>query len=137
MGIQRENSLVNTMESKPSGCLTFRSTHNIVRVSAFILLSASISVLTFLAGCSTSQKMDEAQLDSLGVRPGANYWEATSQLSRQGYKCFVSGAKRENFDCTKKVGFMPTCILRVTFVVNDQNKITTISVPEPACMGTP
>jgi hypothetical protein len=94
-------------------------------------------ILALLAGCATPQKMSATQLQSLGVRVGGPYWTATSQLAREGYACFVSGAKREHFDCTKTMGVFPTCLLRVRFSVGDDNMITTMSAAEPACIGTP
>jgi hypothetical protein len=90
-----------------------------------------------LAGCGTTQKMSDDKLAAMGMRIGARHWEVTPQLFKEGYSCSVSGAKRENFDCAKTTGIFPTCILRVRFIVDDLNKISAISVPEPACLGTP
>ena len=100
-------------------------------------LIASVAAIALLSGCSTTPKMSNAQLESLGIRAGAAHWEVTPQLFKEGYVCFVSGAKRENFDCSKTTGVFPTCTLRVRFTVDDQNKISAVSVPEPACLGTP
>ena len=100
-------------------------------------LVAGGAAATLLAGCSTPQKMSGSQLESLGVRAGVAQWEATSKLQREGYVCSFSGAKRENFDCSKTAGFFPTCILRVQFVVDDHNRVSAPNVPEPACLGTP
>jgi hypothetical protein len=100
-------------------------------------LVVSGMAIALLAGCSTPQKMSDTQLQSLGIRVGAPHWEATSHLAREGYACSVSGAKREDFDCSKEQGVFPSCVLRVQFSVDDQNKITTVKVPEPACIGTP
>lgn len=94
-------------------------------------------VIILLSGCGTTQKMSEAQLETLGIRTGAEYWVATSQLYQKGYNCSVSGAKREHFDCTKTAGFIPTCILRIELTVDDQNKISSFRAPDPACIGTP
>ena len=101
-----------------------------------IRLAAGLAI-TLIAGCATMQKMSDAQLDSLGVRAGVPHGEATSRLFREGYVCSVSGAKRENFDCSKTHGILITCVLRVRFAVDDQNKISAVNVPEPACLGTP
>ena len=90
-----------------------------------------------LTACSTPSKLSTAQLESIGVRPGSPHWQATRSLHQAGYLCSVSGKKREQFDCTKTVGFLPTCVLRVGFEVNDANEIVALSVPEPACMGPP
>jgi len=49
----------------------------------------------------------------------------------------VTGVERQDFDCTKTVGFFPTRLLRVDFTVDDQKAIAKIDVPEPACVGTP
>jgi hypothetical protein len=98
---------------------------------------AGAAVLALVAGCATPQKVSVAELDSFGVRTGSPHWEATSRLAREGYACFVSGAKRENFDCTKSSGLFISCISRIRFTVDDENKIAAISVPQPACMGTP
>lgn len=99
-------------------------------------IAVGVAVM-LLAGCAAAQKMSPAQLAALGIREGVPHWQATAALSRQGYACFVSGARREDFDCTRTVGFFPTCVLRVRFTVGDDNRILTPSVAEPACMGTP
>lgn len=95
------------------------------------------AAIALISSCSTAQKMSDAQLESFGIRIGAAYRDVTPQLVKEGYVCFVSGAKRENFDCSKTIGVFPTCILRVRFSVDGQNKISALSVPDPACMGTP
>jgi hypothetical protein len=95
------------------------------------------TALALLAACVTPQKMSATELQSLGVRVGAPHWTATAQLAKEGYACFVSGARREHFDCTKTTGAFPTCLLRVRFSVGDDNMITTMSASEPACIGTP
>ncbi len=98
---------------------------------------AALLALTLLGGCGTPQPLSMTQLEALGVREGMPHWEATPRLFRQGYACFVSGARREHFDCTKTAGVFPTCVLRVDFDVNDQNLILALRVSEPACLGTP
>lgn len=100
-------------------------------------LAGCAAAIALLSGCATPPKLTDAELASFGVRPGAPHWEATSSLSRQGYACFVSGAKREEFDCTKNTGILVSCVQRVRFVVDDQNRIVTVQAPEPACIGTP
>ena len=105
--------------------------------SSLLYLVAGITALALLAGCSTPKRISDERLQALGIRVGAMYWQATSQLMQEGYVCMVTGAKRENFDCTKKAGGILTCILRVRLIVDDQNKISSLSVPEPACIGTP
>lgn len=90
-----------------------------------------------VAGCSTPSKMSAERLAAAGVSEGTMYWEAQQRLAREGYQCFVAGAKRENFDCTKTVGFFPSCVLRVTFIADDKNMLTNLRVSEPACIGTP
>jgi len=100
-------------------------------------LIAGLAAIAMLAGCSTPQKMSDARLESIGIRTGTAHWVATSRLYQEGYVCFVSGAKRENFDCSKTTGFFPTCILHIDFAVDDQNKITTVAAHDPACLGTP
>jgi 4-hydroxyphenylpyruvate dioxygenase-like putative hemolysin len=104
------------------------------KLRSTILLGTAMALL---AACSTPQKMSDGQLHSLGVQVGAKHWTATSALAREGYACFVSGAKREQFDCTKTTGAFPTCVLRVRFSVDDDNAVTTVSASEPACIGTP
>lgn len=96
-----------------------------------------IIAMALLAACGTPQKMSDGQLRSLGVEVGAKHWTATSTLAREGYACFVSGARREQFDCTKTTGAFPTCLLRVRFSVDDDNAVTTVGASEPACIGTP
>lgn len=91
----------------------------------------------FLIGCSTPVNITADRLAALGVVDGAMYWEAQQKLAQEGYRCFVNGAKRENFDCTRTVGFFPTCVMRVTFVADDRNLVSRLNVPHPACMGTP
>jgi hypothetical protein len=100
-----------------------------------VILIALIATLT--AGCVSPKRLSDAQLSSLGVRNGVSYWEATSPLARQGYTCSVSGRVRENFDCTKTKGFIPTCQLRIRFSVDEDNKVVGLRASEPACIGTP
>jgi len=77
------------------------------------------------------------RLSQIGVVEGATYWQAQQRLASEGYQCSVTGAKRENFDCTKTAGFFVTCVLRVEFKVSDENTISRPSILEPACIGTP
>lgn len=65
------------------------------------------------------------------------YWNAEQRLMQEGYSCYVSGAKRENFDCTKRIGFLVTCIHRVTFEASDKNLVSNLRSVGPACIGTP
>jgi hypothetical protein len=90
-----------------------------------------------VSGCSTPVKMSSDHLASIGLGVGATYWSAEQKLASEGYHCYVSGAKRENFDCTKMTGFFPTCTLRIEFKVDEQNVISTMRIAEPACVGTP
>jgi hypothetical protein len=94
-------------------------------------------VVIFASGCSTPQKMSADQLTSIGVSNGNTYWSVEQELARSGYQCFVSGAKRENFNCTKKEGFFPSCLLRIEFKVDESNAVSSLRVAEPACIGTP
>lgn len=94
-------------------------------------------VAVFASGCGTPQKMSADQLRSIGVRVGDTYWSVEQGLVSRGYQCFVSGAKRENFDCTKNEGFFPSCILRIEFKVDESNAVSSLRVAEPACIGTP
>lgn len=109
----------------------------------FMLARYIRCILTFgalvfgVSACSTPAKMSPERLASLGIAEGTAYWEAESKLAREGYQCFVTGAKRENFDCTRTMGFFPTCLLRVVFVVDDKNLVSQIRVANPACIGTP
>lgn len=98
---------------------------------------AACTAAACMAGCSAPAKLSPEHLDAIGVREGASYWVAQQKLAREGYQCFVTGAKRENFDCTKTEGFFPTCVLRVEFKVNDENAISKVRVADPACIGTP
>ena len=100
------------------------------------VLAVCVAAL-FVSGCSTPPKLSTEQLASIGVSAGTTYWSAEQKLASKGYQCFVSGAKRENFDCTKSEGFFPSCILRIEFKVDDSNAISSVRVAEPACMGTP
>jgi hypothetical protein len=81
--------------------------------------------------------MSSEQLASIGVNVGAVYWDAEQKLASKGYQCYVTGAKRENFDCTKMEGFFPSCVLRIDFKVDDANAISNLRIAEPACIGTP
>jgi hypothetical protein len=90
-----------------------------------------------MSGCGIPLKMSPEHLASIGVKEGATYWEAVQKLTGEGYQCFGSGAKRENFDCTKTQGFFPTCLLRVEFIVDDKNLISHVRAANPACIGTP
>ena len=98
---------------------------------------ALVTVAIGVSGCSTPAKMSSGHLASIGVIEGTMYWEAEQKLAREGYQCFVTGAKRENFDCTKTMGFFPACLLRVAFVADDNNLVSHLRMADPACMGTP
>jgi hypothetical protein len=91
----------------------------------------------FLPGCSTPSKMSPDHLASIGVGEGAMYWTAEQKLAVEGYQCYVSGAKRENFDCTKTAGVFPACILRIDFKADDKNLVSDLRVKDPVCIGTP
>ena len=52
-------------------------------------LVIGVAAATLLCGCSTPQKMGEAELESLGVRVGVLHWEASSRLGEKGYACSV------------------------------------------------
>ena len=90
-----------------------------------------------LSGCSTPLRKSDEQFASIGVKEGVTYWSAQEKLAREGYRCFVTGEKRENFDCTKTVGFFPTCVMRVDFKASDTNLVSDLRVADPACIGTP
>ena len=81
--------------------------------------------------------MTPEHLASIGFGEGIPYWTAQQKLASEGYQCFVSGAKREHFDCTKEKGFFPSCVLRVEFKADDQNAVSNVRVADPACIGTP
>jgi hypothetical protein len=98
---------------------------------------AVCTVAILLSGCSSPPKLSPGQLASLGVKEGAMYWDAEQKLMQAGYSCYVSGAKRESFDCTKNTGFFPSCIHRVQFEANDQNLVSNLRIVGPACIGTP
>jgi hypothetical protein len=98
---------------------------------------ATCATVVCCAGRSTPPKLSAERLAALGVVQGATYWDAQQKLAREDYACYVSGAKREHFDCTKTQGVFPTCLLRVDFDVDDKNLISAPAVPNPACMGTP
>lgn len=100
-------------------------------------LIASFAIALGLLGCSTPKKISDTELESIGVRNGVKYWEAQQKLAQRGYSCYVSGAKRESFDCTRSAGTFPTCVLRITFVADDMNLVSSLAVREPACMGAP
>jgi hypothetical protein len=94
-------------------------------------------IATLAVGCASPKRLSDDELSSLGVRNGVPYWEATSRLARQRYTCSVSGRVRENFDCTKTSGFMPTCQLRIVFSVDEDNRVVGLRASDPACIGTP
>jgi hypothetical protein len=98
---------------------------------------AFCSLVICTSGCSTPSKISSDHLVSIGVSEGAMYWAAEQKLASEGYRCFVTGAKRENFNCTKTEGLFPTCILRVEFNVAEENTISHVRVADPACIGTP
>lgn len=100
-------------------------------------LIASFVIALGLLGCSTPKKISDAELESIGVRNGVKYWEVQQKLAQSGYSCYVSGAKRERFDCTRTAGTFPTCVLRINFVADDMNLVSSLTVRDPACMGTP
>jgi hypothetical protein len=100
------------------------------------MLAAGVAAIC-IAGCSTPSRMGPDRLAALGVSEGASYWTAQQGLAREGYRCYVSGAQRENVDCTKTEGLFPTCLLRIEFTVDEQNRIERVQAADPACMGTP
>jgi hypothetical protein len=106
-----------------------------IRLIRCVITACTVAIC--FPGCSTPLKMSDDYLASIGLSEGIAYWSAEQKLASEGYQCFVSGAKRENFDCTKTKGFFPTCILRVDFKVDDQNAISTLRVADPVCIGTP
>jgi hypothetical protein len=109
--------------------------HTFIRYIRCVLMVGTVAICVL--GCSTPLKMSPNHLASIGVVDGAMYWEAEQKLASEGYQCVVTGAKRENFDCTKTVGFFPTCLLRVEFVADDKNLVSHLRTANPACMGTP
>ena len=92
---------------------------------------------SLLAACSTPSKPTSSELAALGVREGVVYWEAEQKLAQAGYHCFVSGDRRDDFDCTKEAGFFPSCTLRVHFKADQQNRVDNLRIADPACIGTP
>lgn len=105
------------------------------RCIGYLLVGAAVAICT--SGCSTPAKMSADQLAAIGVVEGIRYWDAQGRLAREGYQCFVTGEKRENFSCSKTVGLFPTCLSRVEFVADDNNLVSRLRVADPACMGTP
>jgi hypothetical protein len=101
------------------------------------VVMAGFAIVVGLQGCSTPKKLSDAELESIGLRNGVKYWDAQRKLAQRGYSCFVGGAKRETFDCTRYAGTFPTCLLRVEFVADDMNVVSGLTVRDPACMGTP
>jgi hypothetical protein len=106
-----------------------------IRFTRCVITVCTVAIC--FSGCSAPLKMSPDHLASIGLSEGATYWSAEQKLASEGYQCIVSGAKRENFDCTKTKGFFPTCILRIDFKVDDQNVISNVRVADPACIGTP
>jgi hypothetical protein len=99
--------------------------------------STTLMVALVLSGCSTPTKLSPDQLASLGISNGVVYWHAEQKLLQEGYVCYVSGTRRENFEFSKTVGGFPTCILRIRFAVSDQNAVSNLNVLDPVCLGTP
>jgi hypothetical protein len=100
------------------------------------LLATSLVALV-LSGCSAPKALSSGDLEALGVHDGVMYWIAEQKLAQSGYSCYVSGANRENFDCTRNTGFLPTCILRIVFQSDDRNLVSNLRARDPACLGTP
>lgn len=111
--------------------------HRLTLIRDFRCMCIAGLIACCVLGCSTPVKMTSNDLASIGVIDGTIYWEAEQKLAVEGYQCSVTGAKRENFDCTKMTGFFVTCLLRVEFVAEDKNLVSKIRIAEPACMGTP
>lgn len=103
------------------------------RAALPVALCAALTLT--LGACATPARLTPDELQRLGVRVGAPHWEVTGPLHREGYACFVSGERREQFDCTKTSGFLPTCVWRIRFTVNDRQAVDTIASPPPACTG--
>ena len=104
----------------------------VFRVGLIVLVVGGL-----LSACRAPSKLTPERLVSLGVVEGVMYWHAQQKLAQEGYSCYVSGASRENFDCTKNTGFFPSCVLRIQFKVNDQNLVSNLRAADPACIGTP
>ena len=96
-----------------------------------------LAIVMGLQACSIPKKTSDAELSSIGVRKGIMYWDAQQKLAQHGYRCYVSGAKRENFNCTRTAGIFPTCVFRISFVADDMNLVSSLTVGDPACLGTP
>ena len=112
-------------------------THSNVVRSSFKAALYSCAIAVCLTACSTPTKLSSAELDRMGVRESAPYWMVQQALAQQGYQCYVSGQKRENFDCSSTFSGLRTCVLRISFVANSENKVSALRVAEPACIGTP
>jgi hypothetical protein len=63
--------------------------------------------LVAISGCTTPSRLAPDQLASMGLTEGTMYWKGEEKLAQAGYRCYVSGAKRERFDCTRQTGFFP------------------------------
>lgn len=97
----------------------------------------AVCMAVCMAGCSAPANISPERLRAIGVADGVPYWQAQESLAREGYSCFVTGDKRENFDCTKTVGVFPTCVMRVEFLADDRNMVSALRTRTAACIGTP
>ncbi len=96
-----------------------------------------LAIVMGLLACSIPKKISDAELSSIGVNKGIMYWDAQQRLAQRGYSCYVTGAKRENFNCTRTAGIFPTCVFRISFVADEMNLVSSLTVEDPACLGTP
>lgn len=90
----------------------------------------------WLCACS-SQPLSSAELQAMAIVEGGDPAAVVAALQERGYRCTQSGPQREFYDCVKTSGFMPTCVLRVEFKLDQAGRLKQVRVPAAACIGTP
>lgn len=100
------------------------------------MLQACVAAALF-SGCSSATPLSASRLESMGVREGGDSGRALQALAREGYDCFGADGLPRRFDCSRTTGSILVCVLRVSFMANEQNQVAELHVAEPACMGTP
>jgi hypothetical protein len=100
--------------------------------------SLLFALTALLCSCASLPAPTPEHLDAIGVKNGANALDALSNLGHEGFQCQASGAKHENFDCSRMepayLG-LSTCIVRLNFSASDSNLVEKLFVRNVACAG--
>lgn len=98
-------------------------------------LAACGALAAALGACASPIPLTPDDLRTLGVTRGAPSEPAIAAMARVGFLCDVSGARREQVDCTRMTVRLSSCIERIRFTVTSRQEIETIHTPAPVCTG--